>query len=143
MYDYKSAMRSDILENLDLYDKVFEDNACNGEFCFEEIYQGLYDAFLMDDSVTGNCSGSHTYSSYQAEMNLAGNWDLMSEAFSEFGMTVDPDNPEAADVTVRCYLLPEILGDVLKELKDDYDDDKESLPEWMQKILKDSMEEDE
>ncbi len=73
MYDYKSAMRSDILENLDLYDKVFEDNACNGEFCFEEIYQGLYDAFLMDDSVTGNCTGSHTCSSYQAEMNLAGN----------------------------------------------------------------------
>lgn len=48
--------------------------------------------------------------------------DLLGEALSEFGS--DPENllkdgAEAADVTIRCYLLGGAISDVLDELEED------------------------
>ena len=43
--------------------------------------------------------------------------DLLKEACEEFCSVPDLTNPEACDVTIRCYLLGECLHDALEELK--------------------------
>ena len=57
MYDYKEAVKHDILEyihdELDLKD--FED--------LSELEDNLQDELLNNDSITGNASGSYTFNS--------------------------------------------------------------------------------
>lgn len=51
----------------------------------EEVEQELNDTLFVNDSVTGKASGSYTFSAWQAEENLCHNFDLLTEALSEFG----------------------------------------------------------
>lgn len=107
MYNYRRAIKSDIIDYI-------EENGCENM-----PYNELYDRLFIEDCVTGNASGSYTFSTYQAEENLVGNWDLLRDALEEFGY--DSDNPiergaEWCDVTIRCYLLGECLSDVMKRL---------------------------
>lgn len=71
--------------------------------------------------MTGNCSGSYTCSQCCAEENLAGSWDLLQEALEDFGernINVLDKGAEWCDVTIRCYLLPQALDEVLEEMRD-------------------------
>lgn len=109
-YNYYDAVCNDIREYLNENDiKVTADNK-------EDLYQQLYDDLFISDSVTGNASGSYTFSTYQAEENLCHNLDLLAEACEEFGGAIDvlKNGAEACDVTIRCYLLPQCLDAVLK-----------------------------
>ena len=108
-YNYREAITSDIKnyikENYNSIDELDRDS--------------LYNELWIADSVTGNASGSYTFSTYQAEENIAHNWNLIEEAFNEFGL--DPSElgrgAEYIDVTIRCYLLGEVLDEVLEELE--------------------------
>ena len=115
MYDYRQAMREDIRdyieENKDQYD--FSDR--------DKVEQDLYDDMFIDDSVTGNGSGSYTFNAQEAKENI--DLDILADACDEFGGGEDilRKGWEAMDVTIRCYLLGEVLSDVLNELyADDY-----------------------
>lgn len=82
----------------------------------------LNDALWVDDSVTGNASGSFFCNAYKAEEALAGNWDLAADALEEFGC--DNVNPfekgaEWVDVTIRCYLLNQCIADYIEQNEDD------------------------
>lgn len=114
-YDYKQAMYDDIQcwmkdnieEIIEKYDEP-DDNT---------MREDIYDILWMSDSVTGNASGSYTFNTWAAEENICHNWDLLLEAFDEFGGC--PDNvmekgAEYCDVTIRCYILGEILDDYLE-----------------------------
>lgn len=107
-YDYYEALRQDITDYL---------NETN-----ERDFDTLYDEMFMADSITGNASGSYTFSTWQAEENLAHNWELIKQALIEFGVSsIDLENffsAESLDVTIRCYLLSEVLTEVLEELKE-------------------------
>jgi hypothetical protein len=102
MYNYHQALENDIesyLEDNDI--ELSEDN-------FEEVYDKLW----VDDSITGNASGSYTFNTYQAEENIAHNWDLLLEALDAFGynnINILEKGAEWCDVTIRCYLLHQIL----------------------------------
>lgn len=109
VYDYRAEMYNDIEEYI----------AENGV----EDYDTLYDDMFVSDYVTGNASGSYFFNSWKAEEALCHNFDLMMEAYNEFGMTPDYTSAEAMDVTIRCYLLGEVLSEVLENLK--IDDRKE------------------
>lgn len=90
------------------------------------LEEKMNDALWVEDSVTGNASGSYTFSRYQAEEYLAHNWDLLAEALEEFG--ADDVNPidkgaEWCDVMIRCYLLGQAIGEVLDELEDELEED--------------------
>ena len=75
---------------------------------------------FIDDSITGNASGSYTFSTWKAEENLCHNLDLLKEALQEFGSDLNYlESPEACDVTIRCYLLGQVLQEVLDELEDE------------------------
>lgn len=111
MYDYLEAVKEDVREyiknEIDL--SKFEDN--------DELSEYLNAYLFIEDSVTGAASGSYTFNAWQAEENLCHNWDLLEEALQEFGSTANilDKGAEWCDVTIRCYLLPRAINEVLKE----------------------------
>lgn len=119
MYDYREAVKSDILGYIEenyTPEEIREELANRDEW-----EQQLNDDLWVCDSVTGNASGSYYCNAYRAEAALCHNWDLLSDALLEFGCT--DCNPiekgaEWCDVTIRCYLLSEGVAaalDVLEE----------------------------
>ena len=105
-YNYYEEIKEDIKEYLKNTD--------------ERDFDVLYDDMFIDDSITGNASGSYTFSTWEAEKNLCHNLGLLKEALQEFGSDLNYlENPEACDVTIRCYLLGQVLQEVLDELEDE------------------------
>lgn len=90
---------------------VTEDN-------IDYIRDRLYEAMWISDSVTGNGSGSYTFSRWVAEENLCHNMDLFLEAAKEFGSDIASlmeEGAEAMDVTIRCYLFTQFMDEFLDE----------------------------
>lgn len=122
MYDYEMAVREDVQQAIeDNYteDEIIQHLAEDRDGWQEELYDDLW----VDDSVTGNASGSYTFNSYEAEQNIAGNWGLLSEALDEFGESgadAIGNGAEWCDVTIRCYLLGGALSSVLDEYEERY-----------------------
>ena len=115
MYDYLENMKKNIKDYIKEYG--IEINKENREEIEEQLNEDLWD----DDNITGNGSGSYTFSTYEAEKNLNGNWDLLNEALEEFGANntnILKKGAEWCDVTIRCYLLGEAIGEVLNEMED-------------------------
>lgn len=114
-YNYLEATKANvkqyILDNIDLSDYSDRD----------EAQEALNDEMWTADSVTGNGSGSYTFSTYKAEENLCHNLELLAEACEEFGCDAGDllmKGAEGADVTIRCYLLGEAIAEVLDEMED-------------------------
>ena len=118
-YDYRKAMKEDIYNYLEDNYYMLDLPEDTEEIDFEELYNDLYDKMWIADGVTGNASGSYFFNSYEAEKALLGNLDLLDEACDELCTNTDilKDGPETCDVTIRCYLLGEVLADVLDEIK--------------------------
>lgn len=117
-YDYREAVKNDVIEYI-------KNEIDFSEFdTLEELEEHLNDELWTVDSVTGNGSGSYTFSTYEAEENICHNLDLLGEALEEFGGGCDilKDGAEAADVTIRCYLLGECIAAALEELEDDFNE---------------------
>ena len=91
----------------------------------EELESYLNDELFTNDSVTGNASGSYTFSTWQAEENICHNLDLLGEALQEFGSDMDilKDGAEACDVAIRCYLLGQAINEVLDEMDLNFDEE--------------------
>lgn len=112
-YNYKEVLRDDInsyiKQNANLSDYNSKDDAFNA----------LYDDMFVSDSVTGNASGSYFCNAWKAEEAICHNLDLLEDALSEFGDTFSTmgGNAEAFDVTIRCYLLSEVLSEILDEFE--------------------------
>lgn len=121
-YDYRQAVRDDILDYIKEHDiQVTNKNR-------EEVQEFLYDTLFVEDSVTGNASGSYTFNAWKAEEYLCHNLDLLAEAIDEFGADAGTykdciESAETADVTIRCYLLTECLSSVLDELEVEEEDE--------------------
>ncbi|WP_419063208.1 hypothetical protein [Hominenteromicrobium sp.] len=121
-YNYREAVKDDVLEYIN-NEINFEDFDT-----LEDLEEHLNDVLFNEDSVTGNASGSYTFNTYEAEENICHNFDLLADALDEFGGACDilRDGAEAADVTIRCYLLGECIADALEEIESDFDEAHES-----------------
>lgn len=115
-YNYLEAITNDakqaILENLKYWDFSNRD----------ELEEKANDDLWVDDSVTGNASGSYTFSTWQAEENLCHNMDELEEACDEFGQDIGEavkQGAEYCDVTIRCYLLGQAISAALDELEEE------------------------
>lgn len=110
-YNYLESVKADVKEYIsnEINLTEWKDNR-------EELESNLNDELWTTDSVTGNASGSYTCNRWQAEENLCHNLELLKDAFSEFGTKWDYDGAEAADVTIRCYLLGQAIAEVLDDL---------------------------
>lgn len=80
----------------------------------------LYDDMFVDDAVTGNASGSYTFSRWEAEEKICHNLDLLEEALEEFGYNgfdIIDKGAETADVLIRCYILGQAIDIAIEELR--------------------------
>ena len=123
MYNYKEQIRADVkewieenkeqIEGLDRYD----------------AYEIVYDSCWVEDSVTGNASGSYTFSRWGARQNFFEDEDsdehvaqMIENGFmtrESVGEAVEESNWELLDVSIRCWLLCDAVSDVLDEYYDD------------------------
>lgn len=120
MYNYLEAMTEDVKEY------IRENINASNYFDRDELEEALDNDLWTEDSVTGNASGSYTFSSYQAKEYVLDNIDLLSEMCSEFGT----DNNEIGskflneewewmDVSIRCYLLGQAVIAALDDMEDE------------------------
>ena len=121
MYNYLDSIKNDIREYLendvdDIMERLAEDR--------DELEQELSDELWINDSVTGNASGSYTFNRQKAKENVIVNMDLVAEVVdcfgiknSELGERFINEDWEYFDVSIRCYLLGQAINEVLNELE--------------------------
>lgn len=120
-YDYLSAVESDVREYI-------ENNVNFHDYSdLDEMKEDLNEKLFVEDSVTGNASGSYTFNTWKAEEYLCHNLDLLAEANEEFGGSSDilSDGAEMCDVTIRCYLLGQAIENVAPDMWQDWEDSQE------------------
>lgn len=121
MYNYLDAVKEDVKNYID--DQItlsdYDDR--------DELSQYLEEVLWNEDSVTGNASGSYTCNRWEAEENLCHNLDILENIKEEWGVeNLDFFNPEILDVTIRCYLLSDVISEVLDKM----DKNGELPKEW-------------
>ena len=91
-----------------------------------ELEEKLHDDLWADDSVTGNASGSYYFNSWKARESVLENMEDFGEAIKEFcteastvGNWFINEEWEAMDVTIRCYLLGQVISEVLDDMKEE------------------------
>lgn len=117
MYNYKEQLRKDVKEIL-LIDGCYDEYKSNMENISDVI-----ELIFCDDSITGNGSGSYTFSRYEARKNVLENLDEIIEACRNYGYSdkdllnnMYDDNYEAVDVIYRCYLLDNgVCDDIIEK----------------------------
>ena len=123
-YDYYEAVKDDVLKAIEEDDELLprEDEDAS------DYEERLTDA-LWASEVTGNGSYAYYYSDEEdAIAAVMWNLDLCREAYQEFGVDEDAVdfmlNISSADVTIRCYILPSVIHDIIEE-KPWFDDKEE------------------
>lgn len=125
MYDYKEAVKNDVMEYIkDNYTTEEIKENLSYSRAKENFMEKLHDDMWIEDSVTGNASGSYTFNAYKAEEYICHNMELLKEALEEFGCSIDylEKGAEACDVTIRCYLLYGAISEALEELENDMEE---------------------
>ena len=120
VYDYRQAVKADIkaLINDEYMDRLeeFQD--------FDEFRESLEERAWSSDSVTGNASGSYTFSTWQAEENLCHNMDVLADALAGFGGEFDLDKgAEHYDVLIRCWMVSQVIDEAIEEAGIEEDDE--------------------
>lgn len=123
-YNYLEAMIEDVkeyLRNEAEYDQ--EDLFYNRSYLEEKLHDELW----CNDSVTGNASGSYTFSTWKAEEYLCHNYDELADACEAFGQDVSEAikrGAEFCDVTIRCYLLGRAISEALDEIEEELENEE-------------------
>lgn len=123
-YNYLVAVKDDVLDAISAnytVEQIAEQLADRG--AFEEE---LNDRLWTDDSVTGNGSGSYTFSREKAKEYVLADVDTVLEAVREFCCGMDAaellqkcfdGDWEYFDVTARCYVLGQAIDAALDEME--------------------------
>lgn len=126
-YNYFEAIREDVREYIEenYTAEEIRENLKNREEWEEQLNDDLW----IEDHVTGNGSGSYTFSTATAEEYVKDNLSLCIEAMitfgyeaKTFGEKVYEEEWEYLDVTIRCYLLNGAISDTLNDLKKELED---------------------
>lgn len=124
MYNYlesvKAAVRRYLEEEAPEIDR--EDLFYNRETLENDLNDNLW----INDSVTGNASGSYTFNRCKAKENVMDNMDLVQEVVREFCIDAETvaekflsEDWEYFDVSIRCYLLGQAISEVLDEIEEE------------------------
>lgn len=126
-YNYRQAMRDDVMEYIkDNYTSEELKEHLSTKQGEQDFLEQLDNEMWVCDSVTGNGSGSYTFSTYQAEENLCHNLDLLKEALEGFEgdyAKALEEGAEYCDVTIRCYLLHTTIWECLDIIKDELEEE--------------------
>ncbi len=112
-YDYRKAVKEDVIQYIKDNDISLESDDKY------ELVNKLEEKMWDCDEITGNASGSYTLSTWEAEENLCHNWDLLLEVletYDETDLNVLEKGAEWCDLTIRCYLLYDVIREVIEEL---------------------------
>lgn len=126
-YDYFAAVKEDV-KNVVMNDYDYINELKEDRQAFEDK---LNDELFINDSVTGNASGSYTFNAWQAEEYICHNMELLKEACNEFCTDLSDiiESAESCDVTIRCYLLGNAISEVLDELEEEISEEDEETEE--------------
>ena len=113
-YDYREAIKSEMIDFLNWESEYGELGPYDSP---DEMYDNLYERMMDYDSITGNESGQYCSSEWEAEECLCHNIDLLKDAFDCYGYSTDylEKGAQWCDVIVRCYLVGEVLSEVLAD----------------------------
>lgn len=92
-----------------------------------DLEEKLHDDLWVDDSVTGNASGSYYCNSWKARESVLANMEDFGSAINDFfctdaktvGEWFINEEWETMDVTIRCYLLGEMISTVLDDMEEE------------------------
>lgn len=115
-YNYIESVKDDVVEYIKESDGLLEQFAGDRDGLIEK----LNDDCFIADSVTGNASGSYYCNAWKAEEAVCHNTELLAEACEEFGVENAAkylSDPEGADVTIRCYVLPQVMEEAVEQVE--------------------------
>lgn len=128
-YNYLEAMKKDVKEYLKNEAKLTLDDLLYNRSDLEEK---LHDDLWVNDSVTGNASGSYFCNTYKSKECVLDNMDLLKEMCQEFGTGAETigqkfidDEWEWMDVSIRCYLLGQAISEALDEVEEELTGEEE------------------
>ena len=95
------------------------------------LEEQLNDDLFVNDSVTGNASGSYYCNTWKAEEALAHNLELIEEVAEAWGIepTISAGYEHGAewwDVTIRCYYLGQAIAEALEDYEEELEEEEES-----------------
>ena len=127
-YNYFDAMNDDVMEYIGN-----EVNLAEWKGRRFELEEYLSDVLWIEDSVTGNGSGSYTFSRAIAKEYVLENIDELLQAIEDFCIDAETvgrkfleEDWEYFDVSIRCSLLGQVISSVLDDLENELNDDKEA-----------------
>lgn len=118
--DYYEEVKNDAIEAID---EQF-DNGCWDE---DTEWDVVYDNLFVDDSVTGNGSGSYTFNAFKARENVSEAIfdDRIVCALDNIGCDAEQimnyireNDPESIDVCIRCAMLNEVYDEIERHFSD-------------------------
>lgn len=122
--EYLNQIKADILEN-------YGDEIMKGA-SREEIEEKAW----IDDGVTGNASGSYTFSRSEAKENIDGAEDVIRDLVQDYAIDSDTvaekflyEDWEYFDVSIRCYLLDEAIDMAFEDIESLEDFKEEQQPQ--------------
>ena len=128
-YNYLEAMKEDVKEYLKNEAELTLDDLLYNRSDLEEK---LHDDLWVNDSVTGNASGSYFCNTYKSKECVLDNMDLLKEMCQEFGTGAETigqkfldEEWEWMDVSIRCYLLGQAISEALDELEEELTSEEE------------------
>ena len=120
MYNYREAVKEDVKNWMD------ENHEPGASRELEFDYDTVFEACWVADEVTGNGSGSYTFSRLEARRNFFEDdesedyiREMVNEGFStleEVGSRMASGDWEWLDVSIRCYLLGESVREAIDEI---------------------------
>lgn len=117
-YNYLEAVTADVIDFIrdEIDTTEYTDRDALAEYLNDELW--------TDDGVTGNASGSYTFSRYKAQQFVMADQDTVMEALKEFCVDAETiaenfllQNWEYFDVTARCYVLGQAIEAALDSLE--------------------------
>ena len=125
-YNYLESMKEDVKEYITNNAEIDMDDLIYNR---SELEEKLNDDLWINDSVTGNASGSYTFNSYKAKEYVLDNMDLLESMCNEFGIdaeTIGKKFLEGAwewmDVSIRCYLLNQTISETLDDIEEEIEE---------------------
>lgn len=117
-YRYQDAVMEDVMEY------IREEVDLEEYESREDLEEFLNDELWTVDSVTGNASGSYTFSTAKAREYVFSDMETVVAAYHEFCEAdrfledMESERYEIMDVTARCYVLYSAISSVLDELEE-------------------------
>lgn len=121
-YNYHKAIKEDI--RVYIGENYTEKELSEQLLDIDAFQEKLHDALWIEDSVTGNGSGSYTFNTWKAKEYVIDNFEILKDACTEFdtleniGEKLLDEEWEYLDVTIRCYLLGQAIAETLEELQE-------------------------